>query len=286
MQGSDQLASNPLSQWTLPLKAVHIQALDEHGEKIPGAFASGFISQEENTYFLYTCWHVVTGYDMHEVIHGIGLQVPPKRFALRVTLQDAIPSGPTVGIGGRQEITVPLYQSKNYPLKPLWYQDPRDVPQADLNTIGIKVPQLFDAIKIPLPKDLRIERIQIITDSQCWTHGAEVGTQLFVVGFPYGYSSLGMSQPTPIVLTQHVAATGLSGRAMEILLDRPGAPGMSGGPVFVRNQNGLYLLGIYTGIIYPDHVLNSPQRERVTALGICSNIGFCWGGWPLEPYRS
>jgi hypothetical protein len=134
--------------------------------------------------------------------------------------------------------------------------------------------------------DLQIDDSQFIAASQCWIHGAEIGAQVFVVGFPYGYSSLGMEQPTPIVLTQHVASTRINGdREMDILLDRPGAAGMSGGPVFVHRQDGAYLVGIYTGIIFPDHVLNRDERERVTALGTCSVIGLCWRGWKLQPYK-
>lgn len=266
----------------LPIKAVHIQCLDRDGRDVPGAFASGFITKEQNNCFLYTCWHVVTSYDMHELKGSTSPNQTPNRFALRVTLQRAKPQGPSVGIGGSQQITVPLYESTNLPLRPLWHQDFRESPHTDLNAIGLRVPLFFDAVKIPLPQDLQIDDLQVISESEVWTNGAEVTNQVFVVGFPYGYSSLGMSQPNPIVLAHHVASTNIEGRPLEILLDRPGAPGMSGGPVFVKKSNGIYLLGIYTGIIFPDSAF---KRESVTSLGVCSNIGLCWRVWQFEPYK-
>jgi hypothetical protein len=59
-------------------------------------------------------------------------------------------------------------------------------------------------------------------------------------------------------------------------LDSGGAPGMSGGPVFVERDNDIALLGLYTGIIYPDPAIE-PNR-KVTALGSCANLSSCWRG--------
>lgn len=98
----------------------------------------------------------------------------------------------------------------------------------------------------------------------------------------YGYSALGMGQPTPIVLTRHIAATRIEGRQREFLLDSAGAGGMSGGPVFVETPAGFFLVGLYTGLIYPDHVVE--RNERVTALGTCCDMALCWKHLALEPY--
>lgn len=269
-----------LEKFVLPFKAVHIQCLNREEEPISGAFASGFVRREGNTNFLYTCWHVVTGFDMHNLKIGNRL---PDRWALRITLQDADARQPGLTVvGGKQELIVPLYKSDQMPREPLWYQDEKDVPQADLNAIGLRVPFWHDAVKIQLQANLRVTEMQVIEDKQCFGSLVNLGDKLFVVGFPYGYSALGMDQPTPIVLTRHVAATRISGRQRELLLDSGGASGMSGGPVFVETSRGVFLLGIYTGIIYPDHILD--KNERVTALGTCCDMALVWNHVGLQPY--
>ena len=101
-----------------------------------------------------------------------------------------------------------------------------------------------------------------------------VGEKLYIVGYPYGYSALGTEQPTAIILTRFIAAERIKDRQTEILLDGPGAPGMSGGPVFIEHDAVLYLLGIYTGLIYPDHVIE--KNEKTTALGTMSNMVLWW----------
>ena len=271
-----------MQRFELPLKAVHVQCLDDCGEPINGAFASGFICEEEGVKFLYTCWHVVTGYNMHD------LKIPnllSPRSALRITLQDADVRAPGVtAIGGNQQVVLPLYQSREVPFMPFWFQDEKDVPQPDLNAIGLRVPFWHDAIKLPLPETLQISDMQVIGEGPRFKSLITPGDRLYIVGFPYGYSALGMQQPTPIVLTQHVAAIRLAGRNREMLLDGSGAPGMSGGPVFLENSEGIFLFGIYTGLIYPDHVI--AKNERVTALGTCADMVLCWTHFPLKPYGS
>jgi hypothetical protein len=59
-------------------------------------------------------------------------------------------------------------------------------------------------------------------------------------------------------------------------LDSGGAPGMSGGPVFVERDDEIALLGVYTGIIYSDPVIE--RNEKTTALGSCANLSSCWRG--------
>jgi len=83
-----------------------------------------------------------------------------------------------------------------------------------------------------------------------------------------------MEQPTPIVLTRFLAADRIKDRQSEIPLDGPGAPGMSGGPAFVGRDNSLHLFGIYTGLIYPDYMLE--KNEKSTALGTCRNMAVWW----------
>ena len=196
---------------------------------------------------------------MHNVQVGKKL---PDRMHLRVTLQDTDFSNPHIQIiGENQSVDIPLYEkidhktSLRFPCKPCWYQDKQDIPQLDLNEIGIRVPYWHDAVKISLPNNLNVSDMQVIEDRHWFLEGLSVGDRVLIVGFPYGYSPIGMKQPTSIVLTRYIAATQIEGRHKEILLDGMGAPGMSGDPVFVETTNGIFLAGIYTGMIYPDHVI-------------------------------
>ena len=111
---------------------------------------------------------------------------------------------------------------------------------------------------------------QIVGDADIAIVPPLFGEKLYVIGFPYGYSPLGMEQPSPIVLTRFLAANMIESRGMSMLLDGPGAPGMSGGPVFVEHNDALYLAGIYTGLIYPDHIIE--KNEKTTALGVFCNM--------------
>jgi hypothetical protein len=265
----------------LPSKAVHIQCLDHNGK--PNATATGFIRQEEEMFFLYTCWHVVTGYNMYNL--KVGHQ-PTNRWALKITLMNTTKYPGASMIGGNQSLTVQLYESLQTPRKPIWFQDVQEVSQPDLNSIGLRVPSWHDAVKIPLPENLNIHSSQLIVDVLP-SYAPMIGDKLYVVGYPYGYSALGLDQPTPIVLTRHIAAMKLRDRKQEFLIDSAGAKSMSGSPVFVENQNGVFCIGLYTGLIYPDHIIE--QNNAVTALGTCCNLQMCWwnppGNKPLVSYE-
>ena len=164
----------------------------------------------------------------------------------------------------------------------LWYQDKRHVPNPDLNAVNIFVPFWHDAIKVLLPESTRTSDSQVIEEENAFPGNTllTVGDRIYVVGFPYGYSPVGEEQPTPVVLTRFVAATRIGDRHQEILLDGFGAPCMSGGPVFVERGENITLLGLYTGLIYPDHRI--PSNEKVTALGTCSDMClYLWGALPF-----
>lgn len=254
-------------RFELPFKSVLLRCLDE--QQRPLKTGSGFIRRESGELYLYTCWHVVTGYDKNDVKVGTHL---PNRVYLEVNMQDAQLQLGVTSIGGLQSIVLQLYDISQTPKKPLWYQDNRHIPHADLNAIRIFVPFWHDAVKIKLPPDIRISDMQVIEESNVFPSNTSLttGDKLYVVGYPYGYSAFGAQQPTPVVLTRHVAATLFGGRLQEVLLDGAGAPTMSGGPVFVERDAEIHLLGMYTGLIYPDYVVNA--NERVTALGTCSNM--------------
>ncbi len=67
-------------------KAVMVHCLDDAGKEIEGAYASGFILKEQDGLFLYTCWHVITGLDMHQLPMNYKTS---NRKKLRISLQDA-----------------------------------------------------------------------------------------------------------------------------------------------------------------------------------------------------
>ena len=59
-----------------------------------------------------------------------------------------------------------------------------------------------------------------------------------------------------------------------MLLDGPEAPEMSGDPVLLERDHTLWLLGIYTGLIYPVYVIK--RNEKTTALGTMCTLLLCW----------
>lgn len=100
--------------------------------------------------------------------------------------------------------------------------------------------------------------------------------KIYIVGYPHGYSALGDEQPTPIVLTRHVASSRIKNRTMVLLIDGIGSKGMSGAPVFIQRNEKLILFGMYTGLIYPDYVSNTKEKEndKFSALGVVNNLIF------------
>jgi len=259
-----------LSKMSLKMKAVHIQCLNNNQEPIIGAYASGFIVLQNEQKFLYTCWHVVTGFNMHNV--EVGKILPNRRF-IEINLQNCDTRQPgVITIGGNQSTILPLYDDNNMPL---WIQNSEDVPHYSLNNIHIKVPFWHDAIKLKLPETISVNDMQLIKEDEvCQGNIPPIGDKVYIVGYPYGYSVLGLEQPTPIVLTRFIASDKIKDRNSEILLDGPGAPGMSGGPVFLEHNETLYLLGIYTGLIYPDYIIE--KNEKSTALGTITDLSLWW----------
>lgn len=258
-----------LNRNLLCVKAVHIQCLDANKKPVNNTNASGFIVREKDQLFLYTCWHVVTGYDMHNLEVR---DLPNRRFLKVSFLQSETSSGAQV-IGWHEPFIIPLYDTHD-DFKPLWEQEKEDVPQSDLNRINIRVPRRHDAIKIQIPNDVSISRIHIIEENHLRLAFPPLGEKLYVVGFPYGYSAFGIGSSIAILLTRFIATTGMENRGNEFLLDGPCAPGMSGSPVFVEQDNRIQLTGLYTGLIYPDHVIK--RNEKTTALGTCCQLISWW----------
>lgn len=278
-----------ICRFDLHFRAVRVLCLDARGREINGAYGSGFIRRENGHHFLYTCWHLVTGYDMYQ----IDPKKLPDRMAIRVLLQNVgelpavtasgTPAGVCEIVGGCQSVDIPLYESATGPAyKPRWYQDKKDKPDVSLNAIGIRVPFWRDAVKIQLPDAVPLSNVQLIDDEHCSLHSPDVGDRVLIVGYPYGYSSNGMEQPTPVVFSRFVAASRVSDRRTVSLLDGAGAPGMSGGPIFVETETEILLAGIYTGAIYPAWLQHMDAKDA--ALGTYCNLLWTWKVDPLVPY--
>ena len=168
--------------------------------------------------FLYTCWHVVTELNPNQL--KVPLQLPERR-SLGVTMTMISPETAALQtIGGAQSFTVPLYEDVHKMQKPLWYQDDQHVPNEDLNNVGLFVPFWHDVVKLKIPNDVHVHDYQLIDETRL-AHGIsenQLGEKCFVVGFPFGYSTLGNDQPTPVVLTRFVAGNRIESRRQQILL--------------------------------------------------------------------
>jgi hypothetical protein len=143
---------------------------------------------EDGVPFLYTCWHVVTGYDRNDLRVTNAL---PKRAFLEVFLQDPRRQMGTSIMGGRVSFTLPLYDDSERPKKPLWYQDRGHQPHPDLNSIGLCVPSWHDAVKIPLSPDLRVSQRQLVSNPVLASNSMlKPGDEIYIVGFPYAFSAV------------------------------------------------------------------------------------------------
>ncbi|MEO5715482.1 MAG: hypothetical protein ABIT37_18535 [Luteolibacter sp.] len=254
-------------RFLLPYVGIILQCLDENQNPIDGAFASGFIRREEDGLYLYTCWHVVTGFNPSDI--RIPINRPSRRY-LKVTMQGAVIQQWAQSVGGIQSFVLPLYEDTSDGPIPIWLQENQHVPHGILNDNRIFVPDWHDVVKIRLPSNLVVSTIQVIeADRTVPELGNDfgVGTKCLIVGFPYGFSTGGPSQPTPVVLTRFVA--GSTGK-MSLIMESIGAKGMSGGPVFVETVDEILFFGIYTGSIFPGGARG--VSDDSTALGVVVDL--------------
>ena len=272
----------------LPWKAVRLLCLDERREPIPGAYASGFICVHQDGHYLYTAWHVVAGFGSPRRV-----ELPPpgkrsqRRTFVRVQMQNSIDTSDAQGkgevIGGLREVDLPLYDELD---RPLWLQEPEERVH-DLNRVGLRVSKNVDPVRLRLPDRTPVPSTTELADNFS-SQGALPADRIHIVGYPYGYSVGGDEEPFAVVVTRQVAGMELS-NPHYLLLDGPGTPGMSGGPVFLMDEFGHpRLLGIYSGIVRPD-AGKVPLQELVVALGECSRLwhvcgengpGLCQRGFP------
>jgi len=250
-------------QSVLGRAAVRLQCLNSAGRVL--TWGSGFVRSEGSLNFLYTCWHVVSGYGTP---HRLSISNPrADRALLRLFVQEFEARGGYETIGGITCFDLPLKDENN---KPVWSQEPDQQLQHDLNAIGLRVPRQYDVVKIALPTSVKVSSLTVQT-AQFTSQGMLPGDRLSIVGYPHGYSADGEDDLTAVVLTRHVAAMAGGERPDRLILDGPGAPGMSGAPVFAWDKVGHpRLLGIYSGIIHPG--AGVAQVEYAVALGECFTL--------------
>lgn len=254
----------------LPHKAVIIECLNNQKEPIEKAYASGFILKESDGLYLYTAWHVITGYDLHNL--PLNYQ-QPNRMEIRLSKikseqQNTNSPLQAYVLNGLETVDIPLYENQDIS-RPLWYQDPIQ----EFNGASIQVPDKHDAVKIKLPDTLEASDIQIVNSNELNNQLIFPGDRIYIVGYPYKFSTRGEDNPSPVVLTKFVASTSIKNRLHEFLIDGLGAPGMSGGPVFIERNEQIFLLGIYTGAIYTDI---DNKDKQVGALSTCVDMTLCW----------
>jgi Trypsin-like peptidase domain len=248
------------------LKAMRLEALDKDQNVL--CRASGFLVSESDGLFLYTCWHVVTGVDF---LDPTPLTPPERRAFIRLYCQDVQQRQPGIqAIGNAHVKEVPLFTASE---EPRWLQESAERAIPDLQAIGIRVPKSFDVVRIPVNLDSELRSVVEFQKTDIFTNYRLAGTDVVVVGYPYGYSAMGITTPEPVFLKRAIASSRTS-KVGYTLLDGGAAPGMSGAPVLTNHQDEWWLLGMYTGVIFPDYQYGPPDslNDRRAALGLMAHL--------------
>jgi hypothetical protein len=207
--------------------------LETYRDNLGMGIATGFVVKKNESYFLITNWHVVTGrdpFDNHPLL-ATGVADPN---VLKVWFH-----GVALGRWVQKEIQL-IDQTGNK----LWLEHPR----------GREVDVV--AILLDIPQDVRIHEIDLaLADFDLMVYPSEA---VSIIGFPKGLSSSGKM---PIWKTGHIASDidiDWSGKPA-FLIDATTKSGMSGSPVIAKrvciyqtsqtNQigNAVRFLGVYSG---------------------------------------
>jgi len=84
---------------------------------------------------------------------------------------------------------------------------------------------------------------------------------------------MGTGTPAPIFLKRSIASNQTE-QVGVTLLDGGGTPGMSGASIVAKHDDRWWLFGIYTGILFPDHMYgsNATKNDRFAALGMMAQL--------------
>ena len=217
-------------------KIVPIVTTDENEDS---AYATGFIALEDDFISLYTCWHVVTGFNPHQIPR----KYPPKRKTLKFCLVGkSKPHPEMVAYGGQEWVEINLYNQDG---SPTWIQSK----SMDLKSDD-RIPRL-DAIRIRLDGIIDLEDDFYFIPGRHFADDTYVGVSSHISGYPYGYSPLD-EMLTPIFISRNKASDQLAHGGYG-LLDGAGAKGMSGSPMVHFGTKEWHVHGMYVGSIFPEN---------------------------------
>jgi hypothetical protein len=135
------------------------------------------------------------------------------------------------------------------------------------------VPRFFDVVRIPVTFEEQVRDVVEFQKTDIFAKLADAGTDVHIVRNPYGYSAMDVATPGPVFLKRAIAANRTTSPGY-MLLDGGATPGMSGAPVIVKHHGRWWLIGMYTGVIFPDyqHGSQRPDNDRSAALGMMAPI--------------
>lgn len=236
---------------------VRLEALNAENRTI--SWASGFVINERDYLSLYTCWHVVSGADPHR----LPSKPPTKRERLRVQVMTRTVKSPGIAtIGGLTTFDVELYDESG---NSVWSQGE---PQPGTENAMMR-PSHWDCVRLNVSSFADFLHSPFQPEDDIVTLRLDISEDAFIVGYPYGYSA-NETGPDPIFLRRTPASNW--GPRYFSLLDGPGAPGMSGGPIVTRLNNEWRLVGIYNGVVFPEakycsSILEQNKNESRLPLG-------------------
>jgi hypothetical protein len=227
--------------------------------------ATGFLYAGPNgTRWLVTNWHVVTGRRPDDPGMLINRRKPESPSRLRFKVDDPKCSR-------FQEIEVALYDKDG----PTWIEGGRE------QGVDLALIRLNDRPQFPLPFSQTFARNSSVR--------LEPGQDVVVVGHPF---MLGEHAPSAIWKNAMVASEreAAGERRPWILIDAPGAPGMSGSPVYRRmldplqSEVSLELLGVYAGAV-GNEALETLRLGRVFPIDLVEGLLRCHkqGSNPFPP---
>jgi hypothetical protein len=189
--------------------SVYLESLvATNAGRLPLSFATGFLyAGPAATRWLVTNWHVVTGRRPDDPGFLIGAK-PASPGWLRFKVED--PGG-----AGWQQVELALYDANG----PTWIEGGRE------KGVDLALVRLNDEPRFPLPLSQ--------TFAPNSSKRLEPGLDVVIVGHPFklgAHSSSAIWKGAMVASDQDAAGAGRSW----MLLDAPGAPGMSGSPVYRR----------------------------------------------------